>query len=234
MNTEQWRPVLGFEGLYEVSDRGRVRSLITGKVVKPHVGNQRGHLRISLKQHAGPYKGLYVHRLVLEAFVEPFRKGMECRHLDGDPTNNRLENLRWGTQSENNLDRVKHGTHHHTRRTHCPKGHLLDGVWHRSDGTIRQRYCKTCESIRQKVRKAQKTHCAKGHPLEEAKVRADGSRYRTCKICAAETLQLGRGLMGKRTHCKYGHPLDGQYKRQRYCKTCKSEQQAKRRAKAKA
>lgn len=43
-------------------------------------------------------------------------------------------------------------------------------------------------------------------------------------------MQAGRGLMGKRTHCKYGHPLDGQYARQRYCKTCKREKDQKRRA----
>lgn len=51
-----------------------------------------------------------VHRLVLEAFVGPCPAGMECRHLDGDKSNNRLDNLCWGTKSENYHDKVKHGT----------------------------------------------------------------------------------------------------------------------------
>lgn len=227
---EMWLAVGGTDSRYEISNRGNVRSSdgtpVPIRIYETKPGGPK-YPRVSL---AGRLR--YVHRLVLEAFVGPCPKGMQCRHLNGIPTDNRLENLRWGTPSEDNYDRVRHGTHQHTKRTHCRKGHPLDGVFHRSDGSVRQRYCKTCESIRQKERKAKKTHCAKGHPLEEAKYRADGSRYRTCKVCAAETLQLGRGLLAKRTHCKYGHPLDGQYKRQRYCKTCKRE--AKQRAKAKA
>lgn len=49
-----------------------------------------------------------VHRLVLEAFVGPCPKGMECRHLNGDSGDNRLENLRWGTPRENAADRAAH------------------------------------------------------------------------------------------------------------------------------
>ncbi len=52
----------------------------------------------------------FVHRLVLEAFVGPCPKGMECCHNDGDPTNNNLSNLRWDTRKANSADRKKHGT----------------------------------------------------------------------------------------------------------------------------
>lgn len=51
-----------------------------------------------------------VHRLVLEAFAGPCPRGMECRHLNGNPSDNRPENLRWGTKAENAADKIKHGT----------------------------------------------------------------------------------------------------------------------------
>jgi hypothetical protein len=53
----------------------------------------------------------FIHRLVLETFVGPCPKGMMCRHLDGNPTNNNLNNLVWGTPSENQKDAVRQGTH---------------------------------------------------------------------------------------------------------------------------
>ena len=55
-------------------------------------------------------KRFSVHRLVLEAFVGPCPEGMECRHLNGDPSDNRVENLAWGTHQDNMDDRSKHGT----------------------------------------------------------------------------------------------------------------------------
>lgn len=58
----------------------------------------------------------YIHRLVLETFVGPCPPGMECRHLDGNPANNRLDNLAWGTHSENSQDSIQHGTHSCLRR----------------------------------------------------------------------------------------------------------------------
>lgn len=51
-----------------------------------------------------------IHQLVLLAFVGPCPKGYACRHLDGDPKNNHLSNLEWGTYTENNRDRIAHGT----------------------------------------------------------------------------------------------------------------------------
>ena len=52
----------------------------------------------------------WIHRLVLETYVGPRPKGMECRHLDNNPANNQLENLCWGTKKENQHDRIKNGT----------------------------------------------------------------------------------------------------------------------------
>lgn len=66
-----------------------------------------GHLRVCLSLPGGQ-QCHYVHRLVLQAFVGPCPDGLECRHLNGDPTDNRVENLAWGTPSENRQDMWKH------------------------------------------------------------------------------------------------------------------------------
>jgi hypothetical protein len=86
----------------------------------------------------------FVHRLVLAAFVGPCPEGMEVRHLDGNPANTRLANLRYGTHSENELDKVRHGTHHEARKTHCNRGHeyTQDNTRRRRDTGSRE--CLTC------------------------------------------------------------------------------------------
>jgi hypothetical protein len=124
---ERWLPVPGYEGFYEVSDRGRVKSLarvarrrdgkpqpIPEKILKP-LANPSGHLKAVLRC-GGHRKESYVHRLVLQAFVGPCPEGMECCHNDGNPANNRLENLRWGTRASNMADKLKHGTHQRGER----------------------------------------------------------------------------------------------------------------------
>ena len=129
---EQWKPVVGWEGLYEVSNRGNVRSLDRidrrgilrrGRMLKPFALDT-GHLRVRVSRD-GVNSGPLIHRLVLEAFKGSCPEGMEGCHNDGNPTNNDVNNLRWATRSENQLDSVKHGTHQWARRTHCPRGHVL-------------------------------------------------------------------------------------------------------------
>ena len=112
---EQWRNVAGTSGHYEVSNLGRVRSIdrtINNRTYKGKVltgtKNRSGHLAVNLSGRRD-----YIHRLVLETFVGPQPDGMECRHLDGNPENNRLSNLRWGTPFENSTDKGKHGTQYH-------------------------------------------------------------------------------------------------------------------------
>lgn len=69
-----------------------------------------GHVRASIRDESGRWIKVFAHVLVLEAFVGPAPSGMECLHGDGNPQNNRLENLRWGTRKENVADSRKHGT----------------------------------------------------------------------------------------------------------------------------
>lgn len=114
---EEWRAVVGFEGAYEVSDMGRVRSIprvasdgrrLTGRVLRP-LPHPYGYAMAALCR-AGEYRKHLVHRLVLEAFVGPAPDGEEGCHGDGNPANNALTNLRWDTRRGNMADAVRHGT----------------------------------------------------------------------------------------------------------------------------
>jgi hypothetical protein len=117
---EVWKPVVGYEGRYEISDLGRVRSLGVrywqesknrwmqkkARILKPAI-DQNGYPCVSL--HGGKRTMRRVHLLVLEAFHGPCPDGWLSRHLDGVPTNNRLSNLLWGTWVEKMADKIAHG-----------------------------------------------------------------------------------------------------------------------------
>lgn len=132
---ERWLPVVGYEGLYEVSDQGRVKSLerkVAYKDGRVRVNPARlrnpkprpdGRLQLKMVHPDKPDRNVLLHRMVLEAFVGPCPEGMECLHENDNPQDNRLVNLRWGTRSENQADRVRNGLHHNARKTHCKYGH---------------------------------------------------------------------------------------------------------------
>jgi hypothetical protein len=130
---EVWRRIPGWETVYEVSDLGRVRSIprtiFRGGVahkLQSHLllltGPNYQHVTLS---NSGRRVTRSVHRLVLDAFVGFRPDGMEGCHRDGEPSNNRLSNLRWDTVSENHLDTVRHGNNFRSRRNVCPRGHAL-------------------------------------------------------------------------------------------------------------
>jgi hypothetical protein len=168
VSMEQWRTIPGYEGLYEVSDQGRVRSArrrgTSGKVLAHKQAKRGGYLTVSLlrncKQTTRP-----VHSLVLGAFVGLRPADAEIRHFDGDPTNACLSNLAYGTHSENVLDKREHGTDHNVAKTHCPQGHPYDGentyVLPSRPGA---RYCKACSRARGLARYHAKRAAAADHP----------------------------------------------------------------------
>ena len=112
MSEERWKPVLGYDGDYEISDMGRVHSYKyrwkPPKMLSP--GTVGGGYKSVALSFQGQQRTHMVHRLVLEAFVGPCPEGMEACHNDGNPVHNVLQNLRWATHSENARDRWKHGT----------------------------------------------------------------------------------------------------------------------------
>lgn len=100
------------------------------------------------KQRATP-----VHVLVALAFHGPRPEGMEVRHLDGTRTNNRPENLAWGTHSENMQDKVAHGTATRPLRTHCINGHEYDAKNTRI-APRGERRCRRCDREQTAARRA--------------------------------------------------------------------------------
>lgn len=91
----------------------------------------------------------------MEAFVGPRPEGLEVRHLDGDPSNNVLSNLTYGTRSDQRMDDVRNGVHPTASKTHCPQGHPYSGdnlYVQKTDGARR---CKICMRERQRKWEAQ-------------------------------------------------------------------------------
>lgn len=103
---EVWRPVVGYEGLYEVSDHGRVRG--PKGLVKPKPTN-RGYIRTELWRNGSRWRPS-IHRLVAEHFIANPKQHPQVNHKDGDKSNNAVTNLEWCTASENALHAVQlHG-----------------------------------------------------------------------------------------------------------------------------
>ena len=115
---EIWKDIKDYEGLYQVSNLGRVRSLPKvdrlGRVhngkIKAQVNNGSGYLIVNLK-HNGKQKMKTVHRLVAETFISNDDNLPEINHIDGNKVNNRVDNLEWCTRSENVKHAIKNGLH---------------------------------------------------------------------------------------------------------------------------
>lgn len=159
----EWRPVVGRPG-YEVSDDGQVRGP-RGRILHTFPQKHGGHLRLELNGPPGKRKYL-VHVLVARAFLGEPPPGHEVCHNDGDPTNNSLSNLRYGTKSENAMDRVRHGTNPWVNKTHGDCGHLLAapnlvrGALKRRPHETGGRNCRACGCGRIAARRAGITDAA--------------------------------------------------------------------------
>ena len=107
--SEEWRDIEGFEGIYQVSNLGQVRSLDRyvwnhkqyGKILKQHI-KPNGYHQVGLSDKSGnKYKHMYIHILVAKAFIPNPRNCEQVNHKDFNKSNNCAENLEWVTQQEN-------------------------------------------------------------------------------------------------------------------------------------
>lgn len=120
---EEWREIPGYEGYYEVSSLGRVRSIdrwvtysngrkqfYEGKLLKQDA-DKKGRFTVGLNKKGKP-STKRVHILVALAFIGPRPDGMVICHCNGNNKDNRLINIRYDTQSENTIDKYRHGNKH--------------------------------------------------------------------------------------------------------------------------
>jgi len=101
-------PIPGFSDYFATKD-GRIWSRITKRYLALNTTDKKGRYRVCLRKN-GEYYWRLVHRLILETFVGPCPDGMECCHYNGNPGDNRLENLRWDTNKANKQDAIRHDT----------------------------------------------------------------------------------------------------------------------------
>lgn len=165
-HNEHWLPVVGFEGQYEISDLGRVRSL--DRKVPCRGGSTRLHRGRVLQPGNGSYnhqvvclsgrRMVQVHRLVLEAFIGKCPDGMEACHNNDVADDNRLVNLRWDTRTANEHDKLRNNGHYRSKWTHCKNGHEFT-----SENTILRvlnnrtyRHCRECARLRGRIHMRQK------------------------------------------------------------------------------
>ena len=124
MECEEWKDIPGYEGCYQASTHGRIRSVdhyvpgvnhytgkpfsrkVPSKVLRPGRYCKSGHVSVVLGRGTN---GIPVHQLVMHTFCGKTPNGMEILHSNGDPTDNRLVNLRYGTRTENILDVYRQG-----------------------------------------------------------------------------------------------------------------------------
>jgi len=185
MEKETWKPVVGYEGLYEVSDWGRVKSLNyrnTGKegFLKPAPAKSGGYPQVILCKN-GKREPCKVHQLVMEAFVGKCPAGYEVDHFDWNPSNNRLDNLSYQPKEAN---RARHSPEWYKNTAEANRRKAQDPEWKKNHAEG----CRKCSQDPE----WQKNHAEAMNKLyqdpEWQKKTAEAIRKRCCKPVEQYTL----------------------------------------------
>lgn len=105
-----WKDIKGYEGLYQISNLGNVKSLRKNKILKPF--SNHGYMQVRLYKENNK-KDFKIHRLVANAFITNYYCKPEINHIDGNKQNNNVDNLEWCTRKENEQHAVKYGLHNY-------------------------------------------------------------------------------------------------------------------------
>ena len=158
-NEESWKPIPDIPG-YEASTLGRVRSIdreiiyedgrkrkYSGQILKQAI-NEHGYLSVCVRVNKRP-TWRKVHRIVAMAHLDSPRDGENIvRHINDEKTDNRVENLAWGTLSDNTQDSLRNGNNFNSEKTHCKRGHALVGLNLYIAPNSNKRNCRSCQSRR--------------------------------------------------------------------------------------
>lgn len=115
----EWKPAFGFEKTHLISNDGIVKKIKTGKILKQQFNNN-GYRVLSFRDKTRS-KTMAVHRVVLQSFVGICPENHQASHLDGNRTNNRVDNLKWETAAQNNQRKILHGTQRRGENSGCVK-----------------------------------------------------------------------------------------------------------------
>ena len=167
---EEWKEIPGYEGLYEVSNKGNVRNVRRNKLLRLSKTNNR-YIRVSLCKN-GIKTGLTVHRLVAEAFIENPDNLPEVNHKDEDKTNNRVENLEWCDHKYN----MNYGTRNIRAKETAIKNGYYTGL---SKEEYRKKYRdKNKEKIREKQREYMKEYNKNYYEKNREEIREHNREYK--------------------------------------------------------
>ena len=157
---EEWRPVVGFEGLYEVSNFGLVKTLHRKeRILKSSIPKKGKYASVFLCKNGKIYP-MPVHRVVAIAFIPNPENKPVVDHIDTDITNNRVDNLRWATVQENCMNPITRINNSRSKMGHPYHGVVLSAE-SRKKISDALRGKKLSEEHKQKLREA---HLGKGHP----------------------------------------------------------------------
>ena len=152
---EEWRAVPGYEGLYEVSNKGNVRNVRRNNIIKGFI-NTKGYIQVSLCKN-GIRKNFTVHRLVALTFIPNPDNLPEINHINEDKTNNRVDNLEWCTAKYNNnygsrKDKVRDTKIKNGYWTGLSNEEYWKDYYEKNKGKIREQHREYNEKNREKIR----------------------------------------------------------------------------------